>query len=191
MARRGKIARLPKAVRDELNTRLQDGEVGSSLLEWLNGLPEVQQVLTAHFKGELINDVNLSAWRTGGFAEWERAQDVEGMLQRVREEADGFDGAVGEVAIGDCMGKLVAAEIAGLARVLWEKEEDPEKRWNRVCKVHKQISRLRKDDHREVRVMIKRDEWERAVKAEEKESDRPQLTPLERAERIKQIYGNM
>jgi hypothetical protein len=155
----------------------------------LNGLPEVQVVLATYFKGEPINDPNLSAWRAGGFAEWERVQDVEGMLQRVREEADGFAGAVGEVAIGDCMGTLVAAEIAGLARLLLEKEEDPEKRWKRVCAVHKQISRLRKDDHREVRVMIKRKEWEREVKTEEEES-----TPMSREvrqQRINEIFETL
>jgi hypothetical protein len=39
MTRTGKIARLPLAIRWQLNQRLQHGEVGASLLRWLNSLP--------------------------------------------------------------------------------------------------------------------------------------------------------
>ena len=41
MARNGKIARLPKEIRAELNKRLDDNEPGPNLLGWLNGKPEV------------------------------------------------------------------------------------------------------------------------------------------------------
>jgi len=51
MTRLGKIARLPRGIREELNRRLADGEVGRSLLEWLNALPEVTTALAAHFGG--------------------------------------------------------------------------------------------------------------------------------------------
>ena len=45
MTRNGKIARLPAALREELNQRLLDGEQGQPLVEWLNSLPKVQAVL--------------------------------------------------------------------------------------------------------------------------------------------------
>ena len=45
ITRNGKIARLPRAIRDELNCRLADGEIGGRLVDWLNGLPEVQKIL--------------------------------------------------------------------------------------------------------------------------------------------------
>jgi len=35
LCRHGKIARLPHAVREELNLRLQDGESGKGLIAWL------------------------------------------------------------------------------------------------------------------------------------------------------------
>ena len=50
--RRGKIARLPLAVREELNSRLRNGEPGKDLVLWLNSLPAVQEVLAAQFQGE-------------------------------------------------------------------------------------------------------------------------------------------
>ena len=37
MSTLGKIERLPREVRDELNRRLDNNEPGGPLLEWLNG----------------------------------------------------------------------------------------------------------------------------------------------------------
>lgn len=75
MARTGKIARLPMAVRDELNKRLQNGQLGDTLIPWLNSLPEVQTVLADFFAGQEINGDNLSAWFKGGYQEWLEKQD--------------------------------------------------------------------------------------------------------------------
>lgn len=41
----GKIARLPRDVRDQLNRRLENGEGGASLVAWLNSLPGVKKAL--------------------------------------------------------------------------------------------------------------------------------------------------
>ena len=38
-ARKGKIARLPPAIREHLNRRLQNGEEGKKLVGWLDSLP--------------------------------------------------------------------------------------------------------------------------------------------------------
>jgi hypothetical protein len=42
MTHHGKIGRLPKAVQEQLNRRLEKGERGGPLAAWLNSLPEVQ-----------------------------------------------------------------------------------------------------------------------------------------------------
>ncbi len=42
MTRNGKIARLPLAIRQQLNQRLQNAEPAQNLLSWLKRLPEVQ-----------------------------------------------------------------------------------------------------------------------------------------------------
>jgi hypothetical protein len=68
--RRGKIARLPRSVRDQLNIRLDDGQEADDILPWLNALPEVQKVITERFNGVGVSPQNLSAWRQGGFKEW-------------------------------------------------------------------------------------------------------------------------
>jgi hypothetical protein len=74
MARTGKIARLPLSIREELNHRLRDGEPGSTVLPWLNGLAKVKTVLDAQFGGVEISDQNLTEWRQGGHQDWLKDQ---------------------------------------------------------------------------------------------------------------------
>ena len=69
--RTGKIARLPREIRDQLNQRLNDGQPGRRLVTWLNSLPEVQQVLAADFDGRPLNEQNLSDWKAGGYLDWQ------------------------------------------------------------------------------------------------------------------------
>ena len=80
--RTGKIARLPLAVREQLNARLLENEPASKILPWLNGRPEVQAVLAQmpdpNAPGKMVNpidDRNLSDWRQGGFREWRARRD--------------------------------------------------------------------------------------------------------------------
>jgi len=77
----GKIARLPHAIRDELNRRLNDGEPGTALLRWLNNHPDVKAVLAAHFDGRPISHANLTAWKQGAFLVWQARRDLFDELQ--------------------------------------------------------------------------------------------------------------
>jgi hypothetical protein len=63
MARTGKIARLPEAIRIELNQRLLDGQLGPEILPWLNTHPELDLKTP-------INAANLSSWRLGAYQAW-------------------------------------------------------------------------------------------------------------------------
>ena len=66
MTRTGKIARLPRYLRDNLNQRLHDGESGKKLTAWLNSSQAVQDILDDYFNGVPISEQNLSEWRQGG-----------------------------------------------------------------------------------------------------------------------------
>ena len=70
--RLGKIARLPYGIRSQLNARLADNEPAADLVDWLNAQPEVQAILAGQFDGRPITQQNLSAWKQGGFRDWER-----------------------------------------------------------------------------------------------------------------------
>jgi hypothetical protein len=72
MARTGKIARLPKTLRDAVNMALQDGATANAV---------IAIVTTAKTNGatngdgseiEIPNDQNITNWRDGGFADWEK-----------------------------------------------------------------------------------------------------------------------
>ncbi len=75
-ARTGKIARLPRDIREELNERLERSEASPHLLAWLNGLKEVKKLLRDEFDGVPISKQNLSEWRQGGFQEWLVRQEL-------------------------------------------------------------------------------------------------------------------
>jgi hypothetical protein len=83
-ALKGKIARLPGAVREQVCKRLHDGQSARKILPWLNALPEVQAVLAAEFEGVPVSDQNLSAWRSTGYADYLRRVE---RVERTRELA--------------------------------------------------------------------------------------------------------
>ncbi len=82
-----KIARLPREIREQLNRRLEDGELGKTLVRWLNSLPGVRAVIRAEFGGRLIIDQNVSDWRGAGYRDWLAKQEVVEHVQRLVAEA--------------------------------------------------------------------------------------------------------
>lgn len=74
MALQSKISQLPRKVRDELNRRMDDGQLSPEILPWLNALPEVQDLVQRKFKGDEVSNQNLSTWRETGFCEWQDQQ---------------------------------------------------------------------------------------------------------------------
>src|SRR3954463_11051197 len=83
--RLGKIAKLPKPIRDDLNHRLENGKQSPELLEWLNSLPETKELITQKFDNQPITKSNLSDWRHGGFQDWRADQLREARIQRICE----------------------------------------------------------------------------------------------------------
>jgi hypothetical protein len=76
MTRNGKIARLPRLRRDELNRRLAANEDAGNLLAWLNAAPDVQTLLAREYAGEPVSKQNLHEWCQGGFVDWQTRQDL-------------------------------------------------------------------------------------------------------------------
>lgn len=62
--RTGKVARLPKDTRDQVNVRLRDGHTYEAIGAWLADIGY----------GE-ISASNLSNWKDGGYADWQKHQD--------------------------------------------------------------------------------------------------------------------
>jgi hypothetical protein len=93
--RRGKIARLPRVIRDQLNARLDDGQEADDILPWLNALPEVTEIIATRFNGVPVSPQNLSAWRQGGFQEWLLHRQLLDTAVHVRENLEEMGEALG------------------------------------------------------------------------------------------------
>jgi len=168
----GKIGRLLKCTRDELGRRIEDGEPGKELVQWLNGLSDVQEVLKEQFGGRAITEQNLSEWKQTGHPEWLRHEETRLFASKLTEQSDDLDEAADGQEISDRFASLLAVELASLAVTLLEKETDPEERWQRSCEVHGVFSQLRCDASRAVRTRIKRERWNRQVQGEDEEADK-------------------
>lgn len=109
--RRGKIARLPRNLRDELCHRLADGQGGAEILSWINAQPAAVTMLAKYFKGEKINDANLSAWRTGGYREWRDALEASDSARTNAEfalrVAKASGGNISEGSVAILAGKII------------------------------------------------------------------------------------
>ena len=111
MTRKGKIARLPQSIREQINRRLQNGEEGKHIAEWLNALPEVIAVLAAEFDGQRINDMNLSNWKLGGYRDWEAQQEALEAVRRFGGDAAELSQAAGG-QLADQLAVCLTARIA-------------------------------------------------------------------------------
>jgi hypothetical protein len=152
--RNGKIARLPRAVRQELNRRLDNGEQGKKLVVWLNALPEVQAIVAAEFGGKAIREQNLSEWKQGGYRDWQTQQEAVEMAERLSEEAAQWD-ADGRAPLTDALALGVAARYAVATR--WVAEAGDVEGWRLLREMCGDIVELRKGDHSAERLQIDRE----------------------------------
>jgi hypothetical protein len=156
--RTGKIARLPKTIRDELNHRLDNGADGPELLAWLNALPEVQRVLAEKFGGRPLTKHNLSDWRRGGYAEWSAALTGRAQWQELIEQGcalnkkgtgpDGTD-------VTRYLGSFLVVELAEALDELHEMK-DPKQRWKLLQIISRALARLQNEHSRDKRIRL----WE-------------------------------
>jgi hypothetical protein len=170
MARNGKIARLPRHIRDQLNCRLDDGESGVHLAEWLNALPEVRQVLEQDFAGRPINEQNLTEWKQGGFLTWVRDQDSREWVHLVAGEADRIAEEGGFMPLSDRLSPTVAITLGKVMHgISAESLADPET-GKHLLKLFTELARLRRADHEAARLRMELGQYERK-KAEQQKDD--------------------
>jgi hypothetical protein len=112
--RNGKIARLPLAIKTELNERMRNGEKSPGLLAWLNSLPAAKEVLAAEFESSELNGDNLSRWRRGGYQDWlEEEQTKEAAVTLANRAA-----ALEVLSVGSLTQNMALVTIARLAMEL-------------------------------------------------------------------------
>ncbi len=144
MTRNGKIARLPKAVREKLNELLAEGVPGNKLIEWLNGRPEVKEVLAAEFFGEPVSHMNLTRWKQGGYQDWILQQETRELVRGLTEEGDELLSDANE-PVSDRVGVWLAARYAVIARKLARDGDAMD--WKRLRELCSDVVSLRRSDH--------------------------------------------
>jgi len=206
MTRNGKIARLPRELRDQLNRRLDNGEPGVRLAEWLNGLPEAQQVLKSYFRGRPISEQNLSEWKAGGYLDWLARQEALSQARELAADAEELLEATGG-RLTDHLATVLAARYAG-ALSSWNGEVSDEfgQKLRTLRVLCEDIVELRRGDHSGARLEIERERLEREREKTEEEVvehfkrwvQRPEvraslsedpMSPEEKEQRIRQIFG--
>jgi hypothetical protein len=151
-ARNGKIARLPRDIRDQLNQRLEQSEQSPELLEWLNALPEVQRVVKDHFAGVPISPQNLSQWRQGGFQEWLARRDLAEDAREVRHLSDELDSEDSQSVLADDAAVVLAARFGSLlANWNGEVDEPFEARARVLNGLCRSVVQLQRGMHRSLR----------------------------------------
>ena len=160
MRRVGKIARLPHSLRELLNQRLRDGEQSKSLVEWLNGLPKVQEVLQEHFGGRPVSEQNLSEWKNGGFKEWERHQLDRTWVQQLAEQAEDLEEDAGDFSVNDRLSVPLTLALGRSMQAISAKPEDDPARLRLVLDALRELSLQRRCDHSAQRLRLDEARWE-------------------------------
>jgi hypothetical protein len=206
MARNGKIARLPREIREQLNRRLSDGEPGGPLLAWLNGLPQVTHVLAKDFGGCVISKQNLCEWRAGGFVEWQARQETLAQARELAADASEITAAT-DGKLTDHLATVLAARYAS-ALAGWNGEVTDEfrRKLRALRGLCQDIVELRRGDHSGARLQMERERLEREREKTEEEvvaqferwATNSQVrdwicqawvSPEERKRRIREIFG--
>ena len=206
MARNGKIARLPREIREELNRRLETNQPGGPLLAWLNAAPAVREILARDFGGCAISKQNLCEWRGGGFAEWQVRQEALEHARQLTHDANEL-AAVTEGRLTDHLATVLAARYA-TALAGWDGEvtESFRHKLRALRGLAQDIAELRRGDHSGARLQMERERMERAREKTEEEvvahferwARNPQvresisaegISEAERIRRLRAIFG--
>jgi len=137
----GKISRLPRDIREQVNQKLDAGEPGIRLVTWLNGLPPVRALLAAEFGGAVINEQNLTNWKQGGFREWRMEQAARALVQS----------PAGAAAV-------LAVRYLMVVREWMQSPVPAERRWRQLRMILQDVMQLRRGEQREERLAL---DWER------------------------------
>ena len=170
MSRNGKIARLPRHLRVQLNRRLEDGEPGPQALAWLNACPAAQAMLADDFGGRPISEQNLSEWRQGGFREWQRQQVACEHVRRLTDQSEALDEAAEKADLSARLTTVFAVELFKLMERLLEKNGDDETKLGYLREAMRETRLLRRGDHNATRLRIEMERWERQCDRENEEN---------------------
>lgn len=177
MTRTGKIARLPKPVRDQLNQRLENGEKGTALVRWLNSLPEVQHLIQHEFHGYPIREQNLSEWKKGGYLDWLAQQQRLSTVRQMEEQAEEIAHGTTPTDLNRQLSVILMAELAQVLRDL-KQTANASERANAIGQLVTRFAQLRREESSAHRAELACEKWKRHVQKEEDHKDFARQSPV-------------
>ncbi|MGA3180995.1 MAG: hypothetical protein ABSF38_11675 [Verrucomicrobiota bacterium] len=141
----GKIARLPHLLREQIHSRLRDGQPAKQIVAWLNSLPEVQALLAAAFAARPISQANFSQWKKRSHGHWLLRQEVLAQAPLLLAQSRQLSQA-GQGEITDHLATVVSASYALAFQRLGE-IMDPIEHWKFLHALCRDVVALRRGDH--------------------------------------------
>jgi hypothetical protein len=167
-----KIESLPKAIREQVNRRLHNGETAQQIAEWLNTLSEVKSLMVTQFEGGPITETHLACWQTGGYRNWAAQQEaLDAAVQFGENAAEIAKAAGGQLA--DQLALCLTARIAVALRKAPCAGEDAAGQLQRLRQLVGDLVALRKGDQSAQWLRIEREKLDFELrKFEEEEAAR-------------------
>jgi hypothetical protein len=141
--RNGKIARLPRPLRERINQALYQRFPAVRIVQELNQMPEVKAVLAEHFDGRPILPQNISEWKQGGYRDWLHRRQILDQKRELGDDAKDLANTAPEMA--DSLFSLLTLDYAHL--MMNRDKEDPEqfeKKRKALSTLAQDIVRLRR-----------------------------------------------
>jgi hypothetical protein len=111
----------------------------------------------------------------GGYQDWMRDQQARHLAQQLTDRATWLDQETGNPALSDHLATVLTEQLSRLAlRLLEEAEADPDKQWRRLCQINRELSQLRRADHRALQLKLDRERWERTRQQARAKAEREQ-----------------
>jgi hypothetical protein len=145
---------------EQLDRRLDHGEKGRRLVEWLNSLPGVQAVVAAEFGGKAIPEQNISEWRKTGYKKWLRQQEALDMARQLAADTGELQPA-GAPPLTDQMAVWLAARYLIAIRKLGETSDGAEPDLKVLREFCHDVVALRRGDHSAARLKLEQERLER------------------------------
>jgi hypothetical protein len=188
MTRTGKIARLPKGIREQLNRRIENNEPGKILVKWLNSLPEVQSIIKEEFGDRPIREQNLSEWKKRGFQDWCRLQNTREAINHLRESSEVVGSRNDCAAINRHLSLSLVVELARALDELSDESIPPHDRANCLTQLIGRFAQLRREESNAVRAELVREKRDEELeKRRMNKHASGQFMPL-RALHLQQMY---
>jgi hypothetical protein len=149
----GKIAHLPKPIREQLNRRLDNAERHDRVLTWLNSLPEVQAQVASEFDGVPVSKQNLYQYSQHGFRLWKNRQNALAFAAEDLAASEASD-TCSTSSLTDKLIQWVALRFAASAHTLTPADDEPESDLRHLRHIAADIIALRRGDLYSRRVAV-------------------------------------